>query len=76
MWTKADRGGGHFFVTFLQTSFMDNPLMFQETGSSEESVRGLLWLLIFVAANIFFIYYVFEDQKLYRRPVIQSLFSA
>jgi len=28
-----------------------------------------LWLIVFVAANIFFIYYVFEDQKLYRRLV-------
>jgi len=44
-------------------------LLLQETEHSAESVRSLLWLIVFVAANIFFIYYVFEDQKLYRRLV-------
>ena len=45
-------------------------LMLQETErSAPESMRGLLWLIVFVSANIFFIYYVFEDQKLYRRLV-------
>ena len=44
-------------------------LVCQETEHSTESVRSLLWLIVFVAANIFFIYYVFEDQKLYRRLV-------
>ena len=43
--------------------------MLQETESSAESVRSLLWLIVFVAANIFFIYYIFDDQKLYRRQV-------
>jgi len=43
--------------------------MLQETESSSESVRSLLWLIVFVSANIFFIYYIFEDQKLYRRQV-------
>jgi len=44
--------------------------MLQETErSAPESMRGLLWLIVFVSANIFFIYYVFEDQKLYRRLV-------
>jgi len=48
--------------------------MLQETESSMESVRGLLWLIVFVTANIFFIYYIFEDQKLYRR-FVTSVFS-
>ena len=41
--------------------------MLQETEHTTESVRGLLWLIVFIAANIFFIYFVLEDQKLYRR---------
>jgi len=47
--------------------------MLQETEYSTESVRSLMWLIVFVAANIFFIYYVFEDQKLYRRSMSSAL---
>jgi len=50
--------------------------MLQETEHSAQSTRGLLWLIVFVAANIFFIYYVFEDQKLYRRLVVSALLYA
>jgi hypothetical protein len=59
------------FAAMCGTMFQSNAslrrlLVQRETQRSTESVAGLLWLIVFLSANILFFYYVFEDQKLYR----------
>lgn len=55
-----------FGTLFHANSTLRRLIAQHETENSMESVRSLLWLIVFVAANEFFIYYVFDEQKLYR----------
>jgi len=58
--------GAMFGTMFHANSSLRRLVAQRETQQSSESTTGLLWLVVFLSANIFFVYYVFEEQQLYR----------
>lgn len=59
------------FVAMYGTFFHANSslrklIMQQDVHNSLDYLGNLVWIIGFLAANILFVYYVFDDQKLYR----------
>lgn len=66
------------FVAMLGTFFYANSyfkklITIRDNQTWHEAVLGFLWIFTFLAANIFFIYFIFGDQKLYRCLYFQSI---
>lgn len=59
------------FVALFGTFFHANTslkrhIQLRETQSITDTLGSLVWITLFLSANIFFIYFVFDEQKLYR----------
>lgn len=55
-----------FGTFFHANSSLHKLIMQRDVHKSRDYIGHIAWIVTFLAGNIFFVYYVFEDQKLYR----------